>query len=44
MAEKDYAETLFEAVDVLINKKIETVKFDETIIATIVDASKANLG
>ena len=44
MAEKDYAETLFEAVEVLINKKIEAVKFDETINATIVDASKAAQG
>ena len=40
----DYAETLFEAVDVLVDKKIESVKFDETITATIVDASDAKSG
>lgn len=44
MTEKDYAETLFQAMNVLIDKKIETVKFDETIVATIVDASKAESG
>jgi len=31
-------------MNVLIDKKIETVKFDETIVATIVDASKAESG
>ena len=45
MAEKkDYAETLFQAMDLLINKKIESVKFDETITATITDASKSSTG
>ena len=44
MAEKDYAETLFQAVEVLINKKIESIKFDETINATITDASKSAQG
>ena len=40
----DYAEELFNAVEVLLNKKIETVKFDETIVATVIDASKADIG
>lgn len=40
----DYAEELFNAVEVLLNKKIETVKFDETIVATVVDASKSDIG
>lgn len=45
MAEKkDYAETLFDAVSVLIDKKIESVKFDETIKAVIVDDNRADDG
>jgi hypothetical protein len=40
----DYAEELFNAVGILLDKKIESVKFDETIVATIVDASKADIG
>jgi len=40
----DITETLFNAVDVLLNKKIEKVKFDETIKATIVDDSKRESG
>lgn len=40
----DYAETLLQAVEILINKKIEEVKFDETINATVVDDSKADNG
>jgi len=31
-------------MDLLINKKIESVKFDETITATITDASKSSTG
>lgn len=41
----DYiADNLFDAVSVLINKKIETVKFDTTVEATIIDASGADKG
>lgn len=40
----DISETLFQAVGILIDKKIESVKFDETIEATIVDAVKAEAG
>ena len=40
----DYAETLFQAVDILLNKKIEQIKFDQTIKATVIDASKADIG
>lgn len=44
MAEKDYADIMFDAVSVLIDKKIEAVKFDQTINATIVDATRAAEG
>lgn len=40
----DVSETLFQAIDILIKKKIEAVRFDETIDATIIDASKSSLG
>ena len=40
----DYAETLFQAVDILLDKKIQQIKFDETIKANIVDDSKADIG
>lgn len=40
----DYAEELFNAVDILLKKRIETVKFDETIVASIIDDSKAEDG
>ena len=40
----DYAETLFQAVDILLNKKIEQIKFDQTIKATVIDTSKADIG
>ena len=44
MAEKDYAEELFDAMSILIQKKAESIKFDETINATIIDASKSKDG
>lgn len=44
MAEKDYADIMFDAVSVLIDKKIDAVKFDQTINATIVDATRAEEG
>ena len=40
----DFTENLFEAINILAEKKIETIKFDETVAATIVDASKADKG
>lgn len=44
MAEKDYADIMFDAISVLIDKKIDAVKFDQTINATIVDATRAEEG
>jgi len=40
----DVSETLFQAVDILIDKKIEAVKFDKTIEATVENANNANNG
>jgi len=38
----DIAERLFDAVNILIGKKLESVKFDETIGATVTDTSNAD--
>ena len=40
----DITENLFQAIDVLVDKKIEAVKFDETIKATVVDDSESEKG
>lgn len=40
----DVAEQIFEAVQVLIDKQIKSVKFDETIRATVTDVTNANTG
>lgn len=40
----DRAEQLLEAVDVLFSQRIKSINFDSTIVCTIVDASKAELG
>ena len=40
----DLTENLFEAINIVTEKKLKAVKFDETISATIVDASKAEKG
>ena len=40
----DAQETFCEAVSILINKKIETIKFDQTIEVTIVDDADADNG
>lgn len=40
----DISESIFQAVDILIDKKIESVKFDETIEATIENAEQASEG
>ena len=40
----DLSEALFQATEILIDKKLESVHFDETIKATIVDDSKADSG
>lgn len=40
----DITENLFDAIQILVDKSIAAVKFDQTINATIVDASKAKNG
>lgn len=40
----DIQEQLFQAVEILTKKQIEAVKFDQTIEATIIDASKSDDG
>ena len=44
MAEKDYADQFLDSISILINKKIEAVKFDETKTATIINADQAEKG
>ena len=44
MAEKDRAETLCEAVDIIVTKKLEGIRFDTTINCTIINADKAKEG
>ena len=41
---RDMAEELFQAVDTLINKRIEKVRFDETVEATVKDDAEADRG
>lgn len=40
----EISEALFDAVGILIDKKIQSIKFDETIEATVTDAKKASSG
>jgi hypothetical protein len=40
----DYLNSLFEGMKILIDKKIEEVSFDTTIICTVVDASNSKNG
>ena len=44
MAEQKFSETLFEALDIIINKRLESVQKDKTILCVVEDASKANEG
>lgn len=44
MAEKDYAEIMLDAISTVIDKKIETLAFDKTIKAIVVDAARAAEG
>ena len=44
MAEQKFSETLFEALDIIINKRLQSVQKDKTILCVIEDASKANEG
>ena len=40
----DILESLFQGMDILIDKKLEDVSFDSTIICTIVDDSRKKDG
>ena len=44
MAEKKISEQLFEAMDVIIGKRLEAVQKDKTILCVVEDASKASEG
>ena len=41
---KDYAEIICQAVDEIVSKKIEGIKFDKTINCIIVDNKEAQQG
>lgn len=40
----DYAENMFEAMKIIADKQVKNTSFDQTIVATVVDASKAKDG
>jgi hypothetical protein len=40
----DYVESLFQGVEILIDKRLEEVSYDSTIICTIVDNSEKKNG
>lgn len=44
MADLQLAETLFTAMDEIIHKRIETLPYDKTILATITDVANAKKG
>ena len=44
MANKDFSEDLFQAMEQIINAKLAEVKFDKTILCTITDNSNASTG
>lgn len=44
MADKKISETLFEALDIIINKRLESVQKDKTILCVVEDTSKAKEG
>ena len=44
MADKKYSDTLFEALDIIINKRLEAVDKDKTVLCVIEDANKAEEG
>ena len=44
MSKRDVAETILEAVDIVVNKRLEGVKFDATDVATIIDDKSAKIG
>lgn len=44
MAQQKVSDTLFEALDIIINKRIEAVQKDKTILCTVEDNSNAKKG
>jgi hypothetical protein len=40
----DYIESLFEGVDILIDRRLESLSYDKTDICTVVDNSKSKNG
>lgn len=44
MADKKISEQLFEAMDVIIGKRLEAVQKDKTILCVVEDVSKASEG
>ena len=44
MAQQKVSDTLFEALDIIINKRIEAVQKDKTILCVVEDNSKAEEG
>lgn len=44
MADKDYAEDLFQAVDTIVHERTRHLPYDQTIVATITNNNKAYLG
>jgi hypothetical protein len=40
----DCLESLFQGVDILIDKKLETISYDSTLICTVVDDSRKKDG
>ncbi len=44
MADKDYAEDLFQAVDTIVHERTRHLPYDQTIVATITNNNKAYVG
>ena len=44
MSQKDYGELFCQAVDEIVKQRLDAIKYDETILATIVDISKSDDG
>ena len=40
----DYVESLFKSVDILINRRLEDIAYDTTLICTVIDASNSKNG
>lgn len=40
----DIAEQLFEAIDAIVAERLRALKYDKTVVATVIDADKAAYG